>query len=405
MTARRLALAALDRAERLNLVTLLRGIPRVGRTRLLSAWAGERPGVRQEAIATMLTSDASIQVFDRLRRADVPAFVEGYRRLEAEGRRVKLVVAPEDLGAMIDLERDLPGVAGVVELPPLQPDELPDIALGIEEAAGPILDAVPSDQPTNRPAFDPHRHWLRGGLPQSYNADTDQDSFDWRHGMMRGVLSRDYAEFKISPVLGVDEALTWIADRNGSELDVDKPPQGKKTDALSAITVLSHLGLIRVLPNYPAGTTASLAAMRKVYIRDSGLLHARLGIQTIGQLRASPKMGDSWEGYAMETLIIASDGQASCQFYRQEREDGHEGPDEIDLVLDFAQSGGPVVGIEFKVSPDKKPEDGYGRAMKRIGATQGFVVHSGEISNLDAQIHRLDLATARQRILAFAGRV
>lgn len=243
---------------------------------------------------------------------------------------------------------------------------------------------MPSDQPTNRPAFDPHRHWLRGGFPQSYDADTDKDSFDWRHAMMRGVLSRDYAEFKISPVLGVDKALTWVADRNGSELDVDKPPQGKKTDALSAIKV---------------------AAMRKVYVRDSGLLHARLGIQTMAQLRASQKMGYSWEGYAMETLIIAADGQASCQFYRQEREDGQEGPDEIDLVLDFAQSDGPVVGIEFKVSPDKKPEDGYGRAMRRIRAAEGFVVHSGPTSNLDAQVHRLDLATARQRILAFAGRV
>ena len=404
MTARRLALAALDRAERLHLVTLLRGVPRVGRSRLLSHWAGQRAGARHETVATMLTSDAPIQVFDRLRRSDVPAFVEGYRRLEAKGHRVKLVVAPEDLGAMIDLERDLPGIAGVVEIPPLQPDELPDIALSIEDAAGPILNVMPSDQPTNRPPFDPHRHWLRGGLPESYDADNDKDSFDWRHAMMRGLLLRDYAEFKISPILGVDEALTWVADRNGSELDVDKPPRGKKTDALSAIKVLSQLDLIRVLPNYPAGSTASLAAMRKVYLRDSGLLHARLGIQTMTQLRASPKMGDSWEGYAIETLIIAADGQASCQFYRQEREDEQEGPDEIDLVLDFAQSGGPVVGIEFKVSPDKKPEDGYGRAMRRIGATEGFVVHSGPTSNLEAQIQRLDLATARQRIHALAGR-
>lgn len=404
MTSRHMALDALDRAERLHLVTVLFGIPRVGRSSLLADWSARRSGARHETVASMLSSDASIQVFDHLDRADIPHFVEAFRRMESDGRRIKLLAAPVDLAAARQLLGALPGVAGTVELAPLQPDELPDTALEIDMAAGPVVDLAPSDQPTNRPAFDPHRHWLRGGLPQSYDAETDEDSVAWRNAMIATLLSRDYAEFKVSPVLGVDEAFSWIVDRNGAELDVDKPPQGKKTDALSAIAVLVQLGLVRVLPNYPARSTVSLGAMRKVYVRDSGLLHARLGLQTLTQLRASSKVGDSWEAYAMETLIVAADGRATCQFYRQDREDGHEGPDEIDLVLDFAQSGGPLVGIEFKVSPDRKPEDGFGRAIKRIQATEGFVVHSGPTSNLQASVHRLDLATARQRVLAFAGR-
>lgn len=101
----------------------------------------------------------------------------------------------------------------------------------------------------------------------------------------------------------------------------------------SVLYVLDSLGLTRSLENFPARSSSSIGKMPKIYIRDSGLLHALLGIETVEQLRQHPNVGDCWEGYAIGELIGAAGPGASSQFFRSD-----EG-DEIDLILTFTRSG------------------------------------------------------------------
>lgn len=385
----------LDAAVEQSRVTVLYGLPRVGRSVLLADWCEDQIGLQRVKADDVATCTAPLQVLDHLNVGAAGVFLDAYRNIEAE-RPTRFVVAPVDLAATRFLQEELTAAAQLVVLDPMQRHEWLAEELEAAEPSGPEADFAPVESATNRPAFDPDRHWLRGGLPESFEAASDAASFQKRRDLIDGLMLRDYARWGISPGLQLTDYLTWVANQNGGEFDLAQPPIGKQADARSALFLLSQLGVVRQLRNYPGGSTASLSLKPKVHVRDSGLLHAVLGIETMTQLRGHRLIGESWEGYAIETLIMAAGRPGTAQFYRKE---GPQGPDEIDLVLDFRAHNGKLVAIECKVSPDEPPRPGYYRALEAIGATDGFVVHSGAEANLAARTHRLDLDSARMRVL------
>lgn len=109
------------------------------------------------------------------------------------------------------------------------------------------------------------------------------------------------------------------------------------------------------------------------------------------QLRTPSRAGPWWEGYAIESLILAADDKGIPQFYRHDNR-------EIDLVLDFRPRCGPVVAIECKLNPNNQVRQGFHEAVRAIKASEGFVVHSGAMSVSNADPPRLHLAAAVQRV-------
>jgi predicted AAA+ superfamily ATPase len=285
-----------------------------------------------------------------------------------------------------------------IEVPPLQPDEYLGAQLKTEVAANPVLGASAEPTPTNSVIVDPHQHWLRGGIPESLQAESAAASLVWRRNMIDDLLARDYRDFDVPAASRLRDLLLWIANQNCGEFDEDGFSLMKRAEMRSALYVLEQIGIVRRLSNFPADSNLSFAKKPKLYIRDSGILHATLGIETVDQLRARRDIGSSWEGYATEALIEASQGRATYQFYRAE---GEEGEDEIDLVLAFT-SASVIAGIEFKTSPAAKPRPGFFRACSAIDARERFVVHSGDVAQSDEGIPRLDLLTAIGRVRGLA---
>ena len=381
-------------------ITLVQGLPRVGRTEAVKRWAGGRPDAMIQSFGSG-EDIAPVMVFDHFRAEQVDAFVAHFRVAEAAEARTRFLIVPTDL---LTAERVRDALAGSVlpfDIAPLQLDDFLAEQSVLSAAGGPSAALVAESRPTNSPAPDPDQHWLRGGLPESLSADGDAASLAWRRGMLETLLARDYTSWDVPRASRLPEILRWVANQNGGELDDTSCPVAKRADLRSALYVLERLGVTRRLPNFPAGSSSSLGKKPKLYIRDSGLLHAMLGIERVAQLRDHDDAGDRWEGYAIEALILAGADQCSAQFYRVKGSEG-EGADEIDLILDFVSRGAGRVAIECKLSPDQGAHAGFYRAREEIGAIDRFVVHSGTTASLDGAVHRLDLPSAVRRIQQIA---
>jgi hypothetical protein len=389
---------ALDAATASHRVTLVQGAPRIGRSRLMRNWSGKRDDV----VNVPFPGDGGsvgIEIFDHLRREDVDQFVTRVRADEAGETPTRFVVAPVDLDAADAVRTALAGSVLSIDLAPLQIDEILGERSLLSIARGPEPGLVAEPVATNAEAFEAETHWLRGGFPESLSADSDIASLVWRREMIAGLLARNYTAWGVPRAAPLDKIFRWVANQNGGELDETTCPLVTKAELKSVLHVFEKLGLVRRLWNYPVGQSSSFAKKPKLYVRDSGFLHAQLGIETVPQLRRSPNLGDSFEGYAIDALILAAGDAAAAQFYRAK---GPDGEDEIDLVLDFASGSGKIVAIECKTSPNASPKPGFYRACENISATHTFVVHSGQTSSTGMSVERLDLLTAIGRIADIA---
>lgn len=385
----------LDHAVRDNRVVLVHGLPRVGRTQMLRRWANGRDDVFFRPSDGPQPEYAPVLAIDHFAKDQVSDFIAEMRAADDAKEATRYVLAPTDLQTFQTLQNALVGSVQPLEVVPLQLDEYLAQQMPLAQPAGPQAQAQPEAEATGATGNGLDTHWLRGGLPESLSFESLAASLTWRRAMIEGLLGRDYSDFRVTAASRLPELLRWIANQNAGEFDEESCQLTKKPDLRSAIYVLERIGLVRRLSNYPVGSNLSMLSMPKLYIRDSGLLHALLGIESIGQLRSHRSAGDSWEGYAAEALIEASRGMAAVQFYRAK---GPEMEDEIDLVLDFLERGGPILAIEFKLNPNEGPRPGYYRARAIVGATAGFVVHSGDNSRTDTEVERLTLIAAIQRV-------
>jgi len=399
MMRRAVAQSQLDDAVEQSPVTLVLGLPRVGRTSLLADWQRRRPDTTHCSTVTALQQDSGIYILDHADERIVDAITTFVRAVEASKSGTRLVIVPIDLATGHRLRSTLPGIVRTVEIIPLQLDESANESPVLSAAAG-FLEGPPSaSEPTNQVPNQPYRHWLRGGLPDSLAADSDRSSLEWRRSMLEALLERDYTQWGVARAFSLINVLRWLADQNGGELDDASCPFAKRQELRAAIYVLEQLRLVRRLSNYPASSSSSLGKKPKLFIRDSGVLHALLGIETWPQLRLHQGIGGSFEGYAGEALIIAGGERCGAQFYREKVK---ESEDEIDLLLDFPSQSGRLVAVEFKVGPEQSAKKGFYRACEMLSVRDRFVVHSGGEAYLGSPVDRLDLKTATQRIVRIA---
>ncbi|MCZ6772971.1 MAG: ATP-binding protein [Proteobacteria bacterium] len=215
--------------------------------------------------------------------------------------------------------------------------------------------------------------WVRGGFPDSYLAHDETDSFAFRRNFIRTYLERDVPQF--GPRIAA-EALgrlwTMLAHGQGGLLNASRLASSLSVSAptvSSYIDLLSDLLLVRRLPPFLANTGKRLVKAPKVYIRDSGLVHALLGIQDYNELAGHPVIGPSWEGFVIENLLAVAPDRTQASFYRT------SAGAEIDLVLQLPGEQAPWI-IEIKRSSAAKLGRGFHSAKEDIRPARSFIVHA-----------------------------
>jgi hypothetical protein len=358
-----------------------------------------RSDAKLEPNPAAMTREGGIVVFDHFDPADVVPLVSAVRAAELAGDRTRFVIAPIDLATNFAVRDKLAGLFYPIEVGPLRLDEVEDGAALFSTAMGPV---VASAGPTLElvSVTDPRRLWVRGGLPESLDAPSDLASFTWRRHMIAPLLGRDYGRCNVLASFPLWDLFDWLAGRNGSEEDDAASQFGKRAELKSGVFVLEKLGLIRRLTNAAISVRPDKDFKDKLFVRDTGLLHAMIGIVTNDDLEQSKAIGSSFESYAIEALLAAV-GTTECgaRYYRF---DNGQGADEIDLILDFPTQQGRQIAIECKVGPSKQARPGFFRACGLMGITEQLVVHSGPASNREDRVPRLDLRSAIKRVADIA---
>jgi len=398
MIGRPALVAQFDLAVGSRPVTLLQGLPRVGRTKLIDEWIKRRTDARRETDPAAIVA-GGIVVFDQFDLANVAGLVAAVRATEVTGAQTRFMVAPIDLATTFALRDKLAGLFHAIEVAPLRLDELEDGAVPLAAAMGPVVAAAgPTAELVS--VTDPRRLWVRGGLPESLYAADDQDSFTRRHQMLAPLLERDYTRWHVLPAFPLWNLFDWLARRNSNELDETVTQFGKRHELKSGIFVLEKLGLIRRLANAAISVRPDKDFKDKLFVRDTGLLHAMIGVVTTDDLEHSKAIGSSFESYAIEALLAAV-GTAECRARYYRFGDG-QGADEIDLILQFPTQQGRQIAIECKVGPSKSARPGFFRACGLMGITEQLVVHSGPDADRSERIPRLDLRSAIKRVAEIA---
>ena len=205
--------------------------------------------------------------------------------------------------------------------------------------------------------------WLRGGFPDSLLAASDRDSLAMRLNFIRTYLERDVPMFGPRiPAEMLERFWKMLAHVQGSLLNASRLASSM---AISAPTVTSYLGLlvdlllVRRLPPYHVNVGKRLVKSPKTYIRDSGLTHALLGIETLDDLLGHPVAGPSWEGFVIESLLAVAPMGARASFYRT------SAGAEIDLILEMGARHG-TWAIEIKRTRAPRIEKGFRIALDDI---------------------------------------
>ena len=230
--------------------------------------------------------------------------------------------------------------------------------------------------------------WLRGGFPQSLTAPSDARSLRWRENFIRTYLERDIPQF--GPRIAAETLRrfwTMLAHHQGGLLNVAQLARNLGVDvktAQSYIDLLCDLLLVRRLAPWHTNTGKRLVKAPKVYVRDSGLVHALLNIESKESLLSHMVVGASWEGYCIETLLACVPAGVTGYFYRT------SGGAEIDLLLVWP--GGELWAIEIKRSSAPKVERGFHSACDDLKPSQKWVVYPGqETYPLAADIQAISL--------------
>lgn len=217
--------------------------------------------------------------------------------------------------------------------------------------------------------------WLRGGFPLSFLANTDVDSFAYRGNLVRTYLQREVAEFGPRiPAETLERLWTMLAHGQGTLLDASKLAASLSVSSPTVsryVDLLVDLLMVRRLRPVHANVRKRLVKSPRVYVRDSGLLHALLRIDDYGALMGHPVVGASWEGFVIENLLRVAPSFTDAGFYRT------SAGAEIDLVLDLPGRRGRWA-IEVKHGLAPALARGFYHARDDLEVDRSFVVYSGE---------------------------
>lgn len=363
MIPRRIGAVVQARLERGPAVALL-GPRQVGKTTLALEIAGGRPSVyldlESDADRSRLAEPAlyladhadELVVLDEIHR--VPGLFDTLRGVIDAGRREWrgtgrfLLLGSAGIELMAQSGESLAGRVSYCELMPID---------ALEAGRGRADDL-----------------WLRGGFPESLLAGDDGWSLRWRRDFIRTYLERDVPQLgpripaealrRLWTMLGHGQGGLFNASRLAGALGVTAKTIARYVD------LLADLLLVRRLTPWTSNAGKRLVRAPKVYVRDSGLVHALLGIADREALLGHPVAGASWEGHVIESLLAAAGDTVEPTFYRS------AAGAEIDLVLSWAD--GERWAVEIKRSLAPRLERGFHTAWDDVAPTRGLVVYPGD---------------------------
>ena len=215
--------------------------------------------------------------------------------------------------------------------------------------------------------------WLRGGFPESLLAATEADSLAWRRDFIRSYVEREALQFRLrlSPEL-LRRLWTMLANQQGGLLNSAALSRSLGVDVKvvnGLIDLLQQLMLLRRLQPWHAHAGKRLVRSPKLYVRDSGILHALLGIADKEALLSHPVLGASWETWVLENLLAAAGPETQAHFYRT------AAGAEVDLLLTRPDGAQWVVEIKRSLSP--KLERGFHNACADLQPQRRWVVYPG----------------------------
>lgn len=215
--------------------------------------------------------------------------------------------------------------------------------------------------------------WLRGGFPDSFQAQSDRDSLSWREDFLRTCLERDIPALGPRiPAATLRRFWTMLAHAQGGLLNASALAEGLGVSGQTVgryLDLLVDLMLVRRLQPWHQNVGKRLVKSPKVYVRDSGLVHALLGLGTMEAVLGHPVVGGSWEGFCIETLIAAAPAGTEPFFYRT------GAGAELDVVLRLP--GGETWAIEVKRTTAPKVSRGFHLAAGDIRADRKLLVYAG----------------------------
>ncbi len=215
--------------------------------------------------------------------------------------------------------------------------------------------------------------WLRGGFPRSLLAASDAHSLEWRRAFIQTYLERDIPQ--LGPRLPAEllrRFWTMLAHEQGAMLNAARLATGLGVSGQTVgryLDLLCDLFLARRLPPWTGDTAKRLVRSPKVYVRDSGLVHALLELSGRDQVLAHPVVGGSWEGHVLETLLAVAPPGTQPSFYRT------SAGAEVDLVLRFP--GPRTWAIEIKRSLVPTPSRGFHHGCAEIKPDERWVAYPG----------------------------
>lgn len=366
MIKRKLQSRLLSRLQNSPAVVLL-GPRQVGKTTLARAIAADWPGggvyldmerpadLRRldDADSYLRSQSGKLVVIDEIHRVPdlfviLRGIIDNNRAKGIRGGQF-LLLGSASLDLMHQASESLAGRIAYLDLTPVQIDEASSV--GIDEST----------------------LWVRGGFPDSLLASSDATSMDWRRDFVRSYLERDVPMFAPRiPAAAVGRLWTMLANNQGGLLNQSRLASSLGVSVVavrSYLDLLSDLMLVRQLRPWSGNLGKRLVKSPKIYVRDSGLLHALLELETMDQLLGHPLSGPGYEGMVIENLIKAAGTAYIPYFYRT-----HQGA-EIDLVLE--RGGRPEIAIEVKRSSAPKLDLGYNVACEDLDIKKRFVVYPG----------------------------
>lgn len=217
--------------------------------------------------------------------------------------------------------------------------------------------------------------WLRGGFPDSLLAKSESVSMEWRQAFIKTYLERDIVQFVSSrfPAETLRRLWTMLAHLHGTQLNVSRIASGLGVSGQTVaryIDLLVDLFLVRRLMPWHNNLGKRLVRSPKIYVRDSGILHALLNVNNIDNLFGHPIMGASWEGFVIDNLLSFLPAGAEYYFYGTAR------GAEVDLVI--KHPAGEILAIEIKHSLSPKINKGFYEVCKDIKSTQCYIVYGGD---------------------------
>ena len=213
-----------------------------------------------------------------------------------------------------------------------------------------------------------HQHWLRGGYPLSFLSRNDKTSLEWRYNYIRTFLERDIPQLGFNiPAQSLERFWKILSHSQGQILNNSKFGEilGKSSYIIKNYTdILEQTFTLRTLKPYIKNVKKRLIKSPKVYIRDTGLLHAHLNIETMDELFGHPIYGASFESYVVEN-VCSHLSNWNHYFYRT------RSGAELDLVLEKA---GKIIAIEIKASTSPKLSKGFWEAAKDVKPSKKYII-------------------------------